>query len=119
MCFQMNVLSMAPITASAFGSNFLYNSLHGALTGRDTMQGHERLITGFMAGATSAVAANSTELVVIRQQQTGMPLMGAVRELIRRQGLHAFGVGMYATMAREGIYAACWMEVRPAATHRA
>lgn len=109
---QMNVLSMAPITASAFGSNFLYNSLHGALTGRDTMEGHERLVTGFLAGATSAVAANPTELVVIRQQQTGVPLFGAVRQLVKRHGFHAFGVGIYATMAREGIYAACWMEVQ-------
>lgn len=108
----MNVVSMAPITASAFGSNFLYNSLHEAITGRDTMKGHEKLITGFLAGATSAAAANPTELVVIRQQQTGLPLMGAIRELLQKQGFHSFGVGIYATMAREGIYAACWMEVR-------
>eukprot|EP00892_Ulva_mutabilis_P000281 jgi/Ulvmu1/10253/UM060_0054.1 len=106
----MNIVSMAPITASAFGSNFLYNSLHGAITGRDTMKQHERLVTGFMAGATSAAAANPTELVVIRQQQTGMPMMGAIRELIHKQGFRSFGVGIYATMAREGIYAACWME---------
>ena len=108
----MNVLSMAPITATQFGANFGYNSLHHSLTGRSKMTEGERLATAFAAGATSALIANPTELVVIRQQQNGRSLGTEVRDILSRLGARAMAVGVTATMAREGIYGCCWMEVR-------
>lgn len=109
----MNILSMAPITATQFGSNFGYNMLHHTLTGRSKIERSEKLATGFLAGATSALLANPTELVVIKQQQNGRPLLTEIRDIVGRLGVQNMGVGIYATMAREGIYGCCWMEVRP------
>ena len=107
----MNILSVAPITAAQFGTNFFYKSLHGQLTGRDTMSSQERIATSFAAGATSAAIANPTELVVIRQQQTGLPLSTACYNLFRTHGLRTISVAIVPTMLREGIYASFWMEV--------
>jgi hypothetical protein len=107
----MNIVSVAPITAAQFGTNFLYNSLHHAVTGRTKMNHSDKIMTSFAAGATSAALANPTELVVIRQQQTGLSLGAACADLYRRHGLRGFGVAIYATMLREGIYAVGWMEV--------
>lgn len=104
---------MAPITACQFGSNFAYNTLHHMTTGRESMTHTERLATAFAAGATSAALANPTELVVIKQQQTGRAMATEVWDVVQRLGLRGMGVGAYATMAREGIYGTCWMEVRP------
>ena len=102
---------MAPITAAQFGSNFAYNKLHHTLTGRATMTSDERLATSFAAGATSALLANPTELVVIKQQQTGRALTAEIKDVVSRLGLRGMGVGIYSTMLREGIYGCCWMEV--------
>lgn len=104
---------MAPITATQFGSNFAYNRLHHELTGRATLTQSEKLATGFLAGATSALLANPTELVVIKQQQSGKSLATEVHDTVTRLGLRGMGVGIYATMLREGIYGCCWMEVCP------
>jgi hypothetical protein len=108
---QMNILSVAPITAAQFGTNFFYKSLHHQLTGSDTMSSRDRIATSFAAGATSAVLANPTELVVIRQQQTGLPLGTACYQLFRTHGLRAITTAIVPTMLREGIYASFWMEV--------
>ena len=108
----MSIGSMAPITATQFGSHFAYNRLHHVLTGRATLTQPEKLATGFLAGATSAVLANPTELVVIKQQQSGRALGAEIRDTVMRLGPRGMGVGIYATMLREGIYGCCWMEVR-------
>lgn len=107
----MNILSVAPITAAQFGTNFFYKSLLGQLTGRDTMSSQERIATSFAAGATSAAIANPTELVVIRQQQTGLPLSTACYNLFSTHGFRTISVAIVPTMLREGIYASFWMEV--------
>ena len=109
---QVSIGSMAPITACQFGSNFAYNALHHMATGREDMTHSERLATAFAAGATSAALANPTELVVIKQQQSGRAMATEVWDVLQRLGLRGMGVGAYATMAREGIYGCCWMEVR-------
>ena len=108
---QMNILSVAPITAAQFGTNFFYKSLHRQLTGSETMSSRDRVATSFAAGATSAALANPTELVVIRQQQTGLPLSTACYNLFRTHGHRTISVAIVPTMLREGIYASFWMEV--------
>jgi hypothetical protein len=110
---QMNILSVAPITAAQFGTNFFYKSLHNRLTGKNTMSSRDRIATSFAAGSTSAVLANPTELVVIRQQQTGLPLSKTFYNLFRTHGLKVITVAIGPTMLREGIYASFWMEVCP------
>lgn len=107
----MNILSVAPITAAQFGTNFFYKSLHRQLTGSETMSSRDRVATSFAAGATSAALANPTELVVIRQQQTGLPLSTACYNLFRTHGHRTISVAIVPTMLREGIYASFWMEV--------
>lgn len=107
----MNILSVAPITSAQFGINFFYKSLHRQVTGKDTMSSRDRIATSFAAGATSSVIANPTELVVIRQQQTGLPLSTACYNLFSTHGLRAISVAIVPTMLREGIYASFWMEV--------
>jgi hypothetical protein len=104
---------MAPITACQFGAHFGYNKLHHWMYGRTDMTQAEKLVTSFAAGATSAALANPTEMIVIKQQQSGRPMLTEIRDVWRRLGLRSLGVGVYATMVREGIYGCCWMEVRP------
>jgi Mitochondrial carrier protein len=113
----MSIASMAPITATQFGSNFGYNLLHHKLSGRRTMTAQERLATSFAAGATSALLANPTELIVIKQQQTSKSLATTVADVVTRLGLRGMGVGVYSTAMREGIYGCCWMEVRTGVPH--
>jgi hypothetical protein len=110
-CMQVSIGSMAPITACQFGANFAYHNLHHWACGRSDMTRFEKLATGFAAGATSAALANPTELIVIKQQQSGRPMLTEIRDAAGRLGLRGMGVGVYATMAREGIYGCCWMEV--------
>jgi solute carrier family 25 citrate transporter 1 len=64
---QMNVVSMAPITASQFGANRLFTQ--NILRKNDTdLTSAERFAGAAVAGAASAFIASPSELVIIHQQ---------------------------------------------------
>lgn len=71
-CVQMNVVSMAPITASQFGTNKIMQSV--VLKKADAaLTGAERFGCAAVAGAVSAFIASPSELIIIHQQVTKAP----------------------------------------------
>ncbi|EFJ42250.1 hypothetical protein VOLCADRAFT_97694 [Volvox carteri f. nagariensis] len=76
----MNVVSMAPITASQFGTNRLMQTLVLKKSEND-LTGVERFGSAAVAGAVSAFIASPSELIIIQQQ---IPAIG--REMLYAAG---------------------------------
>jgi solute carrier family 25 citrate transporter 1 len=68
---QMNVISIAPITASQFGTNRLMQQyLTGKADGKLT--GFQNFASAAVAGAASSVISAPSELMIIQQQVRGL-----------------------------------------------
>ena len=90
---QMNVVSMAPITASQFGTNRLF-SKHILGKQEADLTGVERFGSAAVAGAASAFIASPSELVIIHQQKTGKPLVTQATEIFQRYGFSGYMRGI-------------------------
>ena len=68
---QLNVMSMAPITASQFGTNrVMQQLLLGKADGELT--GGQKFASAAVAGGVSALIASPSELIIIQQQARSM-----------------------------------------------
>lgn len=68
-CLQMNIASMAPITATQFGATRVVQT---ALTGESGQASDVvRVASAFVGGGTSALVATPFEMIVIHQQVVG------------------------------------------------
>jgi hypothetical protein len=64
---QLNIMSMAPITASQFGTNrVMQQLLLGKADGE--LSGPQKFLAAATAGGVSALIASPTELIIIQQQ---------------------------------------------------
>mmetsp|Transcript_8894 Transcript_8894/g.15419 ORF Transcript_8894/g.15419 Transcript_8894/m.15419 type:complete len:266 (-) Transcript_8894:416-1213(-) len=117
---SMNVLSMAPITASQFGAHRLTQQLLlGKADGEVT--GAQRFISAGVAGAVSALIACPSELIIIQQQRTGRPLMAEATAFFSAYKLPSIYRGLTCAIGREGLYASGYLGLFPvlqAAMHK-
>jgi solute carrier family 25 citrate transporter 1 len=74
----MNIVSMAPITASQFGTNRLMQTVVLEKSEND-LTGVERFGSAAVAGAVSAFIASPSELIIIQQQVSGVGGVCAMR----------------------------------------
>ncbi len=85
----MNIMSMAPITASQFGTARLVQQLMLGKADGDLTDA-QRFISAATAGATSALIASPSELIIIQQQVSCLRTVwkSLVRGLARYRALH-------------------------------
>ena len=89
----MNVVSMAPITASQFGTNRLF-SKHILKKQEADLTGVERFGSAAVAGAASAFIASPSELVIIHQQKSGLPLVTQASQILVKYGVKGYMRGI-------------------------
>ncbi|KXZ48758.1 hypothetical protein GPECTOR_25g342 [Gonium pectorale] len=108
----MNVVSMAPITASQFGTNRLMQTVvlkksEGDLTGL------ERFGSAAVAGAVSAFIASPSELIIIQQQKSGRSLGAETSHFFKTHGATSVVRGLIPAIGREMLYAAGYLGLFP------
>jgi len=108
----LNVMSMAPITASQFGTNRLMQQV---LLG--SADGSGQQMTGLQsfaaAGAASALIASPSELIIIQQQRSGRTLGVETKSFFSAYKLPSIYRGLACTIGREGLYAAGYLGLFP------
>uniref|UniRef100_A0A7S0YRZ3 Mitochondrial carrier protein n=1 Tax=Polytomella parva TaxID=51329 RepID=A0A7S0YRZ3_9CHLO len=108
----MNIVSMAPITASQFGANRFLTSVVLKKEEKD-MNISERFFSASMAGAFSALIASPSELIIIQQQKSGRALAEETSHILRTYGLSKVTRGLLPCMGREAIYACGYLGIMP------
>eukprot|EP00877_Chromochloris_zofingiensis_P003385 jgi/Chrzof1/13047/Cz07g17260.t1 len=109
----INAASIAPITASQFGTHrILEQALIKASGGKEpTSLGRFGCAAG--AGAVSAMICTPTELIIIQQQKKGTSLMHEVKDFFRQYPAHAAWRGLVPCLGRETLYAAGYLGLCP------
>ncbi|GFR52575.1 hypothetical protein Agub_g15168 [Astrephomene gubernaculifera] len=108
----MNVVSMAPITASQFGTNRLMQT-KVLNKSEDELTGLERFGCASVAGAVSAFIASPSELIIIQQQKSGRSLGAEASHFMKVHGSAAIVRGLLPAMGRETLYAAGYLGLFP------
>eukprot|EP00803_Ostreobium_quekettii_P004887 evm.model.scf_799.6 EVM.evm.TU.scf_799.6 scf_799:45048-50035(-) len=112
----VNVLTIAPITATQFGANRLAEKALMATAGDVGGGGH--MLCACSAGVLSAFIASPAELVIIRQQKSGRSLGVETADLLRTHGPRVVGRGLGTCMLREGVYASGYLGLFPVLRER-
>jgi len=105
----VNCGAMGPIIATQFGVNNAIQGLvkpmrpNGKLTDADTIG------MAMVAGTTSSFVGCPAEFLMIKQQQTGMSMVSALKTNVSQLGATTVFRGLGATMCRESVYAASYM----------
>lgn len=108
----MNIVSMAPITASQFGTNRLMQTVVLRKSEAD-LTGAERFGSAAVAGAASAFIASPSELIIIQQQKSGRSLSAEASHFMRTYGVTSAMRGLVPAMGREMLYAAGYLGLFP------
>ncbi|GLC46139.1 hypothetical protein PLESTB_001194300 [Pleodorina starrii] len=108
----MNVVSMAPITASQFGTNRLMQTMVLKKSEAD-LTGVERFGSAAVAGAVSAFIASPSELIIIQQQKSGRSLSAETSHFLKTHGAASIVRGLIPAIGREMLYAAGYLGLFP------
>lgn len=108
----LNVMSMAPITASQFGTNRVMQQL---LLGRPDgeLSGGQKFAAAAVAGGVSGLIASPSELIIIQQQRSGRTLGVEARAFFSNYKLPSIYRGLTCAIGREGLYAAGYLGLFP------
>lgn len=109
----VNVTSMAPITATQFGTLSVSQKLSTSL-GVTESSATSKLVCAATAGAVSALVASPAELLVVQQQKSGLSLSNQALALLKRYGpgpMLTRGLGL--CVGRETIYAGAYLGLYP------
>mmetsp|Transcript_12533 Transcript_12533/g.27025 ORF Transcript_12533/g.27025 Transcript_12533/m.27025 type:complete len:270 (-) Transcript_12533:957-1766(-) len=108
----MNIVSMAPITASQFGTNRVVQQL---LLGKPDgeLTGGQKFFSAGIAGAVSAFIASPSELIIIHQQKSGRSLSAETSHFMKTYGISSIGRGLLPAIGRESLYAAGYLGLFP------
>eukprot|EP00798_Chlamydomonas_sp_ICE-L_P025739 gene25739-11399_t len=108
----LNIMSMAPITASQFGANRI---LQQALTGPSDVEltGLQRLGCAMGAGAVSAAVASPSELLIIHQQKSGRSLAAEASHFYNNYKATSLTRGAVSCSMREMLYAGSYLGLCP------
>jgi hypothetical protein len=120
--------SIAPITATQFGTNRIAEQWLRALRRRPDaasasssastpstaeLSGVDRFACAAVAGGVSAGVATPTELIIIQQQKQCSPLAATVREFAGRYSGPSWFRGLAPCVGRETLYAAGYLGLCP------
>ncbi|GMH33328.1 hypothetical protein BSKO_01162 [Bryopsis sp. KO-2023] len=109
----INILSMAPITATQFGANRMCEQLTRNITGRD-VDPSGRVFCAAAAGAISGFVGSPAELLVIQQQKNGRSIINETKAVVQNYGLRSlFCRGLALSVCRESIYAGNYLGLYP------
>lgn len=108
----INAASMAPITATQFGTNRLMENVIQSYTGAP-VNSLGRFGCAAIAGGVSAFIGSPSELIIIQQQRSGRALAAEVRNFLSRHAPHCIYRGITACIARETMYAAGYLGLCP------
>ncbi|KAI8476555.1 MAG: mitochondrial carrier domain-containing protein [Monoraphidium minutum] len=108
----INCCSMAPITASQFGTSRLLENAIIKHTGSDiTTAG--RFASAAGAGSVSALIGSPTELIIIQQQKNLTPLAAETRRFFSAYPAYSIYRGLAPCIARETLYAGGYLGLCP------
>lgn len=109
----VNVLSMAPSTATQFGANSVCQKLCPLLgVGGESKEG--KLLCAATAGGISGAVISPAEVLIIQQQKSGKSLVAQASSFLEKYGVRTLltrGLGM--AMARESIYVGGYLGLYP------
>lgn len=108
----INAASMAPITATQFGTSRLIENLLTQRTG-EAPGTAGRFLAAAAAGTVSAFIGSPSEMIIIHQQRNGRPLAAEVRHFFSTYGALPIYRGITACMARETMYAGGYLGLCP------
>ncbi|KAG2444440.1 hypothetical protein HXX76_001193 [Chlamydomonas incerta] len=108
----MNIVSMAPITASQFGTNRLMQTVVLKKSEAD-LTPLERFGSAGVAGAVSAFIASPSELIIIQQQKSGRSLSAEMTHFMQTYGASSLVRGLIPAIGREMLYAAGYLGLFP------
>eukprot|EP00878_Enallax_costatus_P026933 GHUV01028948.1.p2 GENE.GHUV01028948.1~~GHUV01028948.1.p2 ORF type:complete len:190 (+),score=34.71 GHUV01028948.1:952-1521(+) len=109
----INCGSIAPITASQFGTNRFMEGLLKQRTPGQDLTSVDRFGCAAAAGAVSSLVATPTELIIIQQQKKGTPLLAEVKSFGSSYPVHSAFRGLGPCMGRETLYAAGYLGLCP------
>ncbi|KAF8058077.1 mcfT [Scenedesmus sp. PABB004] len=109
----INCGSIAPITASQFGTNRFMERLVSQRAGGQELGSWGRFGCAAVAGAVSALVASPTELIIIQQQKKCTPLLAEVRHFVATYPAKSAFRGLGPCMGRETLYAAGYLGLCP------
>jgi hypothetical protein len=115
--------SIAPITATQFGTNRIAEQWLRGLRRRPStstdnsstaeLSGVDRFACAAVAGGVSAAVATPTELIIIQQQKHCAPLAATVRGFASRYSAPSLFRGLGPCVGRETLYAAGYLGLCP------
>jgi solute carrier family 25 (mitochondrial citrate transporter), member 1 len=117
--------SIAPITATQFGTNRIAEqwlralrrtndaAAHHAASSAAELSGVDRFACAAVAGGVSAAVATPTELIIIQQQKRCSPLAATVREFTGKHNAPSWFRGLAPCVGRETLYAAGYLGLCP------
>eukprot|EP00879_Flechtneria_rotunda_P002437 GHRR01002634.1.p1 GENE.GHRR01002634.1~~GHRR01002634.1.p1 ORF type:complete len:288 (+),score=56.02 GHRR01002634.1:321-1184(+) len=108
----INCGSIAPITASQFGTNRFMERLLTQRTGQE-LSSLGRFGCAAVAGTVSALVASPTELIIIQQQKKCTPLLQEVKHFAQTYPVYSAFRGLWPCMGRETLYAAGYLGLCP------
>lgn len=109
----VNVLSMAPVTATQFGANRVCQKLCPMLgiAGESTKG---KILCAATAGAISGAVISPAEVLIIQQQKSGKSLPAQASSFMERYGIRPlFTRGLGLAMTREAIYVGGYLGLYP------
>eukprot|EP00775_Hariotina_reticulata_P013494 gene13495-13619_t len=108
----INCGSIAPITASQFGTNRFMERLISQRTGGE-LSTWGRFGCAAVAGTVSALVASPTELIIIQQQKKSTRLLQEVRHFTQSYPAYSIFRGLWPCAGRETLYAAGYLGLCP------
>lgn len=109
----INCGSIAPITASQFGTNRIMERALLQQRGGQPLSSVDRFGCAAVAGAVSALVASPTELIIIQQQKKCTPLLQEVKHFAATYSAISAYRGVGPCIGRETLYAAGYLGLCP------
>lgn len=108
----INAVSIAPITATQFGTNRL---VEGFLAGSSQrhLSNIEKFASAGVSGAVSALVASPSELIIIQQQKSGRTLLAETSLFFKTYSASSIFRGLMPCIGRETVYAAGYLGLCP------
>ncbi|GBF91836.1 hypothetical protein Rsub_04941 [Raphidocelis subcapitata] len=108
----INCCSMAPITASQFGTSRMLEQAITRYTGNDITSAG-RFVSAAAAGSVSALIGSPTELIIIQQQKKLTPLVQEAKHFFSTYPATSIYRGLAPCIGRETLYAAGYLGLCP------
>jgi len=109
----INVLSIAPVSATQFAGNTALTAFLRKRNGSKPLSELQKMSVAATAGALSGLISTPAELVMITQQRLGVSLWGGATQIIGSNGLAGLYRGLAPTLYRESGWTMALLGVAP------